>query len=207
MITSEQINEIATAMAKAQAALKSAAKDATNPAYNSKYADLTAVWGACRGPLTDNGIAVWQDVTMAEGNILVRTRLAHSSGQWVELGPLPIPLGKISAHGVGSAISYGKRYALAAAVGIVAEDDDDGNAANAAAPESAFKSKQLKTKYWNGIKDAASNDDSGAARELWDELDNEQREEVWRDLSSGVRSTFKALLAVTAKPEENSDGV
>lgn len=128
MITSEQIQDLAAAMAKAQAAMKPAIKDSTNPAFRSKYADLTAVWDACRGPLTANGITVWQDVLATDSGIAVTTRLTHASGQWVEFGPLIVPLTKRDAHGVGSATSYGRRYGLSAAIGIVA-DDDDGNAA------------------------------------------------------------------------------
>jgi hypothetical protein len=131
--TSEQINDLAAASAKAQAAMRPAIKDSVNPAFKgAKYADLTAVWEACRKPLTDNGLTVWQDVTTADGSangISVITRLVHSSGQWVEFGPLVVPLSKHDAHGVGSATSYGKRYALAAAIGVIAELDDDGNAA------------------------------------------------------------------------------
>ena len=62
---------------------------------------------------------------------------------------------------------------------------------------SYFSSKQMRTKYYKGLKDAASDDDSGKARELWDELTNEQRSEVWQDLSSGVRSAIKTLLDST----------
>jgi hypothetical protein len=147
VITSEGIEAITAAMVKAQHALKPAVKDATNPAYKSKYADLAAVWHACRDSLTTNGIAVWQDVQVDDAGVSVITRLAHTSGQWVQFGPLKIPLGKKDAHGVGSATSYGKRYALAAAVGVVAEDDDDGNEASknsngaAAAKQPAFDRK------------------------------------------------------------------
>lgn len=128
MKTSDQINEIAGALAKAQATMTPAIKDATNPAFRSKYADLTAVWEACRKPLTANGIATVQDVEATENGIAVTTRLTHTSGQWIEFGPLVVPTAKKDAHGVGSATSYGRRYALSAAVGIVS-DDDDGNAA------------------------------------------------------------------------------
>lgn len=141
MQTSEQISEIATALSAAQAEMKPALKDATNPAYRSKYADLTAVWEACRGPLTKHKLAVLQDATMVEQSVSVVTRLVHASGQWIEFGPLVIPMAKADAHGVGSAISYAKRYGLSAAIGVVAEDDDDGESAvgrsAAAAPAKA----------------------------------------------------------------------
>lgn len=132
MRTSEQINEIATAMAKAQGALRPAIKDALNPHYQSHYADLTSVWEACRAALPEQGLSVWQDVTNDQYGIAVCTRIVHNSGQWFEFGPLVVPLAKQDAHGVGSATSYAKRYALSAAVGVVAEEDDDGNAATRA---------------------------------------------------------------------------
>lgn len=61
----------------------------------------------------------------------------------------------------------------------------------------AFSSKQMKTKYWKQLKDAASNDDDLSCRQLWDELSNEQRLEIWQDFSSGIRSTIKKLLEET----------
>lgn len=129
MRTSDQINEIAKAMAVAQGEMTPASKSSTNPHFKSKYADLAAIWEAIRPSLRKNEICVWQDVTSTEIGIAVTTRLTHSSGQWVEFGPLEIPLFKRDAQGVGSAISYGKRYALGAALGVVSDEDDDGNAA------------------------------------------------------------------------------
>lgn len=134
MTTSEQINEIAAAMAKAQGAMKAASKDNRNPHFGSKYADIAAVWTVARAPMADNGLVVWQDVTTGDAGVGITTRIAHTSGQWVEFGPLGVPVSKLDAQGVGSAVTYGKRYALAAALGVVAEDDDDGNAAKDAPP-------------------------------------------------------------------------
>lgn len=125
MKTSEQINEIAKSMCAAQGQMKPAQKDAINPHYKSKYSDISSVWEAMRIPLSSNLITVWQDVTTEEAKISVVTRLIHASGQWVEFGPLSIPLSKKDAHGIGSAISYAKRYALCAAVGVVSGDEDD----------------------------------------------------------------------------------
>lgn len=126
MRTSDQINEIAAAMAAAQKDMRPALKDATNPAYKSKYADLASVWDACRGPLTTHQLAVLQDATMTEQSVSVLTRIVHASGQWFEFGPLVVPMARQDAHGVGSAISYAKRYGLSAAIGVVSDDDDDG---------------------------------------------------------------------------------
>lgn len=128
MTSSEQINEIATACAKAQAVLKPAAKDAVNPAFKSRYADLASITEASR-VYAEHGVAIFQDAIANELGVGVMTRLAHSSGQWIEFGPYIVPTPKKDAHGLGSATTYAKRYALQAALQIAADEDDDGNAA------------------------------------------------------------------------------
>lgn len=125
---SEQIDKIAPAWVAMQTALQPATKDATNPAFRSKYADLPAVCEAAYAALHANGLAAMQDVNTTDAGVDVTTRILHGSGQWFEFGPLTIPLSKRDAHGVGSATTYGRRFSLSAAVGVVA-DDDDGNAA------------------------------------------------------------------------------
>ena len=127
MNTSASIVAIVPALVAAQAAIKPALKDSENPHFKSKYADLASVWDACREALTANDIVVVQDATTLDGQAAIVTCLLHKSGEWLQFGPLVVPA-KQDAHGVGSAISYGRRYALSAALGIVAEDDD-GNAA------------------------------------------------------------------------------
>lgn len=130
MNTSEQINELAVALAKAQAAIQPAAKDKQNPAFRSRYADLASVWDACRAALTENGLSVVQIPTDAgEGRIGLITTLLHSSGQWIS-GLLVLPLVKNDPQGAGSALTYARRYALSAMVGVVADEDDDGNGAS-----------------------------------------------------------------------------
>jgi hypothetical protein len=125
MKTSDQINEIAKAMAEAQNKIRPALKDGTNPHFKSKYTSIASVWESLREPMTSNGLTVWQDVTTTERGVSVDTRIVHSSGQWVEFGPLTMPVGKADAQGFGSCISYAKRYALCAAIGIVSGDEDD----------------------------------------------------------------------------------
>jgi hypothetical protein len=129
MRTSEAIDKIIPAFVKAQAMIAPAMKDAKNDHFKSKYADLAAVWEACRGPLSGAELCVNQDVELGERGVSVTTRLWHASGQWLEFGPLVVPLAKQDAHGVGSGVTYGRRFSLCAALGIVAEEDDDGNGA------------------------------------------------------------------------------
>lgn len=131
MIHSENIAAISGALAKAQGVIEGAKKDSANPHFRSKYADLASCWDACREALSANEIAVIQAPgELADGVVEITTMLCHSSGEWFR-EVLPFPLPKVDAHGLGSAITYGRRYALAAMVGI-APEDDDGNAAVAA---------------------------------------------------------------------------
>jgi hypothetical protein len=134
METSENIKDLAAALAKAQGEVEGAVKGKANPAFRSKYADLASVWDACRAALSTNGLSVIQSPgELVEGkSMAMTTMLMHASGQWVR-DRLTIPLGKVDAHGYGSATTYARRFALAAFVGV-APEDDDGNAAAKATP-------------------------------------------------------------------------
>lgn len=115
-------------LAKAQGAFKAAIKDKVNPHFRSKYADLASVWEACREALSANGVSVTQwPIHSDDGRMHLITRLA-AGGEWMK-AHFSIPVSKQDAHGYGSAITYLKRFALAAALGIASDDDDDGNAA------------------------------------------------------------------------------
>lgn len=124
---SESLTKLATALVKCQAMLQPAEKSSLNPFFKSKYADLSAVWDAAREPLTKNGLSVVQLPGFENGVVTLTTVLLHESGEWLS-APAGAPIAKADAQGVGSCISYLRRYALASVVGIVAEDDD-GNAA------------------------------------------------------------------------------
>ena len=135
MNKSENINELATALAKAQGAMRFAAKDANNPFFKSKYADLSSVVEAIRDALATNGLSYMQHLQQSEKHeVCVETVILHASGQWIGCGVVAIPVNKNDAQGYGSALTYARRYSLSAAVGVVA-DDDDGNAAAASAPK------------------------------------------------------------------------
>lgn len=127
-------NSIAGALAAAQAAMGRAAKSANNPHFKSKYADLSSVMDACMPALTANGIAVTQPVKREDGEIVLYTILHHAdSDQTLDDGGLPLIVNKRDMQGLGSALTYARRYGLMAMAGISA-DDDDGNAAAAAPP-------------------------------------------------------------------------
>jgi hypothetical protein len=127
---SEQINELAVALCRAQATVKHALKDSSNPFFKSNYADLGSVWDACREALVANGLAVTQTMDVDGDRTMLVTTLMHTSGQWIDGRALLTPV-KNDPQGMGSAITYMRRYSLAAIVGVVADDeDDDGNNAS-----------------------------------------------------------------------------
>lgn len=131
MEQSETIGKLAEALSKAQAIMDGAARDSANPFFKSKYADLSAVWDACRKPLTDNGLSVVQAAEFLPDHpemVCIVTILCHSSGEWIK-GRLAVKPIKPDPQSVGSCITYLRRYSLQSIAGI-APEDDDGNAAS-----------------------------------------------------------------------------
>lgn len=128
MPQSESIKELTTALSKVQGELTYAKKDSENPFFKSRYADLESVWDACRDLLARNNLSVIQmPGNFYEGRMWLITRLCHSSGEWIEQ-EMSVPVGKQDAHGCLAAVTYMRRAALSAFVGIV-QADDDGNTA------------------------------------------------------------------------------
>ncbi|TVQ99289.1 MAG: hypothetical protein EA399_07810 [Desulfovibrionales bacterium] len=125
-----QVDQLAAALAQAQAEMQAARKYSINPHLKSKYADLSSLWEAIRGPLSKHGLSVAQvfDTHHSDNEVLVRTILLHKSGQTLT-SALRLPVPKRDPQGVGSAVTYARRYGLAAMVGATADVDDDGHAA------------------------------------------------------------------------------
>jgi hypothetical protein len=122
---SETIGALAAALSKAQADITGALKDSSNPFFKSKYADLASCWDACRKQLAANNLCVIQttDLDDLTNQTVLKTILAHSSGEWVK-SITPILTKDNSPQAQGSGITYARRYALAAIVGLAQVDDD-----------------------------------------------------------------------------------
>lgn len=136
MKCSENIGQLAGALAKAQGEIEAAITDGeakvetkTGRNYSYTYASLAAVWGACRAALSKNELSVFQITECdPEFGVTVITRLAHSSGEWIE-GSLTMKPVENTPQSIGSCMTYARRYALSAMVGVAPDDDDDGAAA------------------------------------------------------------------------------
>lgn len=128
MKQTEEIKELLTALAIAQGLFLTPKKSKTNPFFNnSKYADLSDVIDATKDALAKNDLAIIQGVdNSAEGQFLF-TRLTHKTGQWIE-ATCPLFIDKRTMQGLGSAVTYARRYSLSSLLGVASEIDDDGNA-------------------------------------------------------------------------------
>lgn len=129
---STECNELFAALAKAQSRMNIAGKDSANPFFKSKYADLTDLVKASRPALTENGLAIIQQIlTHEDGQSILYTILAHSSGQYIST-QMRITPPKNDIQAMGSYISYLRRYSYACIAGVVASDEkeeDDGEGA------------------------------------------------------------------------------
>ena len=133
MMQSESIANLAKALSIVQGKLTYAKKDSKNPFFKSNYADLESVWDACRDLLASNGLSVSQfpgSYCEIDKSMSLTTVLLHESGEYISQ-EMTLPVSKVDPQGAGSAITYMRRYALAAVVGVVQADDDANHASNA----------------------------------------------------------------------------
>ena len=123
MKLSEKFDEILPALHKARSQFVKVKKDRQNTHLKNKYATLDSVLDAITPALTENKLMIMQDSERVENALRVETTVIHISGQWAKFY-FDIPIAKNDPQGVGSAFTYGRRYALAAAFGLSQADDD-----------------------------------------------------------------------------------
>lgn len=205
MLTSDTITKIMPAFIKAQGNFLPALKKADNPHFKSKFVALDGVIDAVADALRAEGIAIMQqtDITDHGGTILI-SRLIHESGEWVA-GRYPIHPVKSDPQGEGSALTYARRYALMALVGI-APEDDDGNAAVKAAEREKARAASPTAGVWDAqsedsqaflLKIAAevitrvTNDPADAMDYLeTQQLDTDEKAALWTRLPSQARTAL-----------------
>lgn len=126
MILSQQSDQILPSLFKARGKFVKAKKDRQNSHLKNKYATLDSMMDAVTPALTDNGIMIMQSMldTSTETTFHLETMLIHAeSGQFARFF-MSMPIAKRDPQGVGSAMTYARRYGLAAALGISQADDD-----------------------------------------------------------------------------------
>ena len=221
---SEALDTLADALAKAQGQMEGASKSSANPFFKSKYADLASVWTACRKALSDNNLAVVQtprvDVVSNEAQALseaikqgslppavtVTTILMHNSGQWIEEELTMWPR-ENTPQAIGSCISYARRYALAAMVGVYQEDDDAESAEGRRIQDrdSTVTYDRANEQQVDGLQDVVSALkalDSAQLRRVWNDLNmNGQVNVVWKVLNTKQKALARELLQITGSPQ------
>lgn len=189
MNKSEQLNELATALAKAQGEMHNPAFDAKNPHFKSNYASLASVRNTVLPVLSKHGLSVVQMPVNVQDTPAVTTILMHSSGQYVE-ETFYLPADRQNAHGYGSALTYLRRYSLMAVAGVVGDEDDDGNAA----VDSVKIDRAKVDEYLTKIKSAKNPD---ALKKIYTEAYGYAKEDKMScDLIIAAKDARKSELAI-----------
>lgn len=126
---SDELKNLAKALAKFQADIKDPARDKDNPYFKSKYVALDGLLDAVRPVLAANGLSFIQSPVSNGQDMGVATLLMHDSGEWIESDPFMLHAVKNDPQAGGSVITYARRYSLSAVLGVAWDDDDDANMA------------------------------------------------------------------------------
>jgi hypothetical protein len=193
--SSPSITELSKALNAAQKEMKNPTFDSTNPHFKSKFASLVAVREAVIPILNKHGLSIAQFPKATEGTAGCVNRLMHVSGEWLEEECL-LPLDKNNAQGAGSAVTYARRYSLQAIAGVVADEDDDANAASVPAKKAEPKTDLALLSTLS----QAAHKGTTAFREAWLALPVTQRESV----SQSTVADLKAICDDADKMKEKA---
>ena len=167
-------NNLLEALAKMQGALDNAKKESDNPYFKSKYADLAQCLSVAKKPMADNGLSISQHCTFDGANVHCVTILGHASGQMM-ISTLYVPVARKDAQGIGSSITYARRYALSSIIGLTQKDDDGEGAVGRTEKDAETKWEKTAKKSQEILRNA--------------EKLNEQ--ESWRMTNEGVQVKWK----------------
>lgn len=184
MEQSEKIDELIKALSIVQGKITPVKMDAFNPFFESNYASLNAIWESIRSLLSENGLVVIQAMDTEDGLVYVNTTLAHVSGQWIRgrLGMKPPP--RMTQKGpiendpqmVGQVVTYFRRYSLGAMLGVVTDEDLDGDVGQHGNKKASKKSPPKEKNPPKGKKDDKGGKESKGVKdqEYWDLLKDVQ---------------------------------
>ncbi len=195
MNKSESIVNLSASLSLFQGEVANPKNTAINPFYKSKYSPLHEVLNTVKPILSKHGLSVIQDVSGDAKNVNIVTLLTHASGEWIESSQLVLTPEKNTPQGIGSAITYGRRYALSAVLGLASEEDCDANEdekPQSSKPKQAkveefdlgLYLKQLHTKYGDGLQEWASNNNVEMVdgKRNWSGMTQEQIKKLRSDL-------------------------
>ena len=195
-------------LVKAQSEMTHAQLDQINPQWKSRFASLKSTIDAVKPALNANGIFFMQISHPVDTGVGIET-VFMKGDEKLSGGVVVVPVDRANAQGLGSSMTYAKRYSLAVACGISASEDDDGNSAAANPPQRKGQSvvrtvieqegivvdETKRDAYVTQLLSQVTNDDAAGVQELVDELtkDSEMKIAVWAELPSNVRSFIKKL--------------
>ena len=187
---SPDIKLLNQALSKAQGELAGALKDSKNPFFKSDYADLESVWSVARSPLAENGLAITQS-PCKEGTHLI-TQLLHDSGQWTK-GYWPILCSKKDSQGFMASVTYARRGALSAMVGIYQTDDDGNESSGNDNPPSPKKNEQTIKSKIGSVKSPKAKSETSESDKIV-KMVREVMDEGMEKLSEGKVESLKKRL-------------
>lgn len=196
MKMSDSIAQLAEALSKAQGQIDDVTKNGINPHFRSKYADLAAVRSVIREPLAVNDISVIQAPRTLDGEVEVETMLVHKSGEYIS-ETLRLPVGKWDAHGIGSGISYARRYGLLSILALAAADDDGNEAVEKPVVKATVHNVQKGSILEVEARQAAAKGNDSLST-YWRKLNEEER--GW--FSPDLRKELKAAAIAADQKEE-----
>lgn len=218
MDNSRNLDQLATALCAAQSEFAAVPKDADNPFFRSRYASLATVVKTTTPVLAQHGLCVSQTIGYRDGSDTLTTVLLHVSGEYLR-DTMRLHLAKDDPQGQGSAVTYAKRYAYQAILGVICDEDDDGNAASpkVAQPQAALgsitKRRAPSASQAAETPPEARISAADAKRELidhavslgWDPTDAKSRaKEAWGD--QGTEGLLRGLLETLKMQIEKAPG-
>ena len=147
---SQDTKDINTALAKSQGDFPPIGLNKENPYFKNKYADMDSIVRALRPVLAKNGLSVTQQTVISDDGItILKTKLRHTSGQWIETRARILPV-KADAQSYASALTYMKRYSYMSLLNVTTSDDvsdDDAERIMYDTRQAKSKGVALNTKY------------------------------------------------------------
>lgn len=137
---SESMSKIAPALLEVQRKLEAIPKDEKRNNFGKRYTNLGTILRVAKEALNGNDMVILQggDGSTLNGHLNIETTILHTSGEYIS-GTFSVPYGDMTPQKAGSAITYARRYSAAALLGMVSEEDDDGEASSVPAQKSIEK--------------------------------------------------------------------
>lgn len=192
--TSKESDKIFSALAAIQDGLPPISKDARNPHFNATYVTISGLLEELNPLRMAQQVAIYQipslSVTENGTRLDLETLFMHTSGQWVSF-VTSLPLPKLDAQGVGSAITYGRRYALVAFFNIATDDDDGNKSSSVSRKPAASKTPQDLSKLVEQARNLANT--------VYNQNPNETELAAWASTSAKMAGTVHTFEKLDAK--------